>query len=138
MFTLRTTLSSKTGDLQAVRDMVSVLARERNLPQALVFDLYVVLDEVLSNLLKYGYDDAAAHEIQVSLSASDTAVGIAIEDDGREFDPFASPAPDPSLRLNQRPIGGLGLHFVHNLMDEVKYRREGNRNYMFLNKKIQQ
>lgn len=136
MFTLQTTLSSKAGDLQDVRDMVSALERERNLPPALVFDLYVVLDEVLSNILKYGYDDDAAHQIRVKLSASDAVVAIAIVDDGREYDPFASPAPDPALRLAERPLGGLGLHFVRSLMDEVKYRRENNRNHLFLNKKI--
>jgi anti-sigma regulatory factor (Ser/Thr protein kinase) len=136
MFTLQKTISSKAGDLQDVRDMVCALERERELPPALVFDLYVVLDEVLSNILKYGYDDDAMHRIHVKLSASDAAVEIAIEDDGREYDPFASPAPDPALRLAERPLGGLGLHFVRNLMDAVKYKRESNRNYLFLKKKI--
>jgi anti-sigma regulatory factor (Ser/Thr protein kinase) len=136
MFTLQTTISSKAGALQDVRDMVAVLERERELSPALVFDIYVVLDEVLSNILKYGYDDNAAHEIHVKLSASDAALEIAIEDDGRVFDPFASPAPDPALRLAERPIGGLGLHFVRNLMDDVQYKRENNHNYLFLRKKI--
>lgn len=116
--------------------MVSALGRERELSPALVFDLYVVLDEVLSNILKYGYDDDAAHPIHVKLSANDAAVEIVIEDDGRAYDPFASPAPDPGLPLAERPLGGLGLHFVRNLMDDVKYQRENNRNYLFLKKKI--
>jgi anti-sigma regulatory factor (Ser/Thr protein kinase) len=137
MFTLKATVNSKAGDLQAVRDMVTALERERKLPPALVFDLYVVLDEVLSNILKYGYTDSAAHEIHVKLSATEAAVDIVVEDDGRVYDPFAVPAPDPSLSLAQRPLGGLGLHFVRNLMDDVKYQRENDRNYLFLNKKIQ-
>ncbi len=136
MYTLQTTISSNAGDLQDVRDMVSALERERELSPALVFDLYVVLDEVLSNILKYGYDDDAAHLIHVKLFANDAAVEIAIEDDGRAYDPFASPAPDPGLPLAERPLGGLGLHFVRNLMDDVKYQRERNRNYLFLKKKI--
>lgn len=136
MLTLHTTLNSKTGDLQAVRDMVAVLEREHRLPAALVFDIYVVLDEVLSNILKYAYDDDAAHEIRVKLSADDGAVEIAIEDDGRQYDPFAVPAPDPSLPLEQRPLGRLGLHFVRNLMNDVQYERRHNRNYMTLRKLI--
>jgi anti-sigma regulatory factor (Ser/Thr protein kinase) len=136
MVTLQTTVNSKVGDLQRVRDMVSTLERERALPPAMVFDLYVVLDEVISNILKYGYADDAAHEIHVKLSANDVAVEIAIEDDGREFDPFVVTTPDLRLPLAERPLGGLGLHFVHNLMDDVKYVRENNRNTMVLKKFI--
>jgi serine/threonine-protein kinase RsbW/sigma-B regulation protein RsbU (phosphoserine phosphatase) len=140
MFKLETTLHSNAGDLQDARDLVAALERERVLPPALVFDLYVVLDEVLSNILKYGFDDkddeGAAHPIHVKLCASEAAVDITIEDDGREYDPFASPAPDPAVPLAERPVGGLGLHFVRSLMDGVKYQRENNRNYLILNKKI--
>jgi anti-sigma regulatory factor (Ser/Thr protein kinase) len=136
MLTLQTTIDSKAADLQRVRDMVSVLEREHNLLPALVFDIYVVLDEVLSNILKYGYADDAAHEIRVKLSATDAAVEIAIEDDGRVYDPFATLAPDPALPLAERPLGSLGLHFVRNLMDDVQYKRENNHNYLFLKKKI--
>jgi serine/threonine-protein kinase RsbW len=136
MVTLQTTISSKAGDLTAVRDMVAALERERDLPPALVFDLYVVLDEVISNVLKYAYTDDAAHAIHVKLSATDTAVQIGIEDDGRAYDPLAIAAPDLSLPLAERPIGGLGLHFVRHLVDEVTYKREGDRNYLILNKKI--
>lgn len=136
MVTLQTTISSKAGDLTAVRDMVAVLERERDLPPALVFDLYVVLDEVISNVLKYAYADDAAHEIRITLSATDKAVQIAIEDDGRAYDPLAIATPDLSLPLAERPLGGLGLHFVRHLIDEVTYKRESDRNYLILNKKI--
>jgi anti-sigma regulatory factor (Ser/Thr protein kinase) len=136
MVTLETTISSKAGDLKDVRDMVAVLERERNLPPALVFDLYVVLDEVISNILKYAYTDDAAHEIRIKLSATDAAVEIVIEDDGRAYDPFDIAAPNLNLPLAERPIGGLGLHFVRHLTDDLRYQRQGNRNYLFLNKKI--
>jgi anti-sigma regulatory factor (Ser/Thr protein kinase) len=136
MVTLQTTINSKVANLQRVRDMVTVLEREHDLSPELVFDIYVVLDEVLSNILKYGYTDDAAHEIHVTLAATDTTVEIGIEDDGRVYDPFAIAAPDPSLPLAERPLGGLGLHFVRNLMDDVKYERENNHNYLFLKKKI--
>jgi anti-sigma regulatory factor (Ser/Thr protein kinase) len=136
MVTLQTTISSKAGDLTAVRDMVAVLERERDLPPALVFDLYVVLDEVISNVLKYAYADDAAHEIHITLSATDKAVQIAIEDDGRAYDPLAIAAPDLTLPLAERPLGGLGLHFVRHLIDDVTYKRESDRNYLFLKRKI--
>lgn len=116
--------------------MVSELERSRDLPSEVIFDINVVLDEVLSNILKYGYADDAMHEIHVRLSANDASVEIGIEDDGAAFDPLASPEPDLSLPLSQRPVGGLGLHFVRKLMDDVRYTRENDHNYLFLKKKI--
>jgi serine/threonine-protein kinase RsbW len=136
MVTLQTTVNSRVGDLKGVRDMVFELECARDLPPKMVFDIYVVLDEVLSNILKYAYSDDAAHEIHVELSATDAALEIGIEDDGDAFDPFAVPAPDLSLPLAERAIGGLGLHFVRNLVDEIKYQRENNHNYLFLKKKL--
>jgi len=134
MVTFQTTVDSKSGDLGGVRDMVSALDRACGLPAEVVFDINVVLDELISNIIKYGYSDDAAHEIHVKLSASDTAVEIGIEDDGKAFDPFALPEPDLSLPLAERPVGGLGVHFVRKLMNDVKYKHENNRNYMFLKK----
>ena len=122
--------------MEAVRDMVGALERARDLPEDVVFAINVVLDELISNIVKYGYTDDAVHDIHVKLSATDSAVEIGIEDDGRAFDPCAAPEPDLSLPLEQRPVGGLGLHFVRKLMDDIKYKRENNRNYMFLNKKL--
>jgi anti-sigma regulatory factor (Ser/Thr protein kinase) len=136
MATLQTTIRNKIGDLESVRDLVSRFERCCGLPAEIVFDINVVLDELLSNIINYGYADDAPHEICIRLSASDAMIEIAIEDDGKPFDPLAAPEPDLTLPLAQRPIGGLGLHFVRQLMDEVTYKRENNHNYLFLHKKI--
>jgi serine/threonine-protein kinase RsbW len=136
MVTFQTTVDSKSGDLEGVRSMVSALERARSLPPETVFDINVVLDELISNIIKYGYSDDAAHGILVRLAATDTVVEIGIEDDGKAFDPFALPEPDLSLPLAERPVGGLGLHFVRKLMDDIEYKRENNRNYMFLKKNL--
>jgi anti-sigma regulatory factor (Ser/Thr protein kinase) len=136
MTTLQITIRNQTGDLERVCGLVSTLERTCGLPAQLVFDINVVLDELLSNIINYGYDDNARHEIGITLMASDTAVEISIEDDGKAFDPLAAPEPDLTLPLAKRPIGGLGLHFVRKLMDDVKYTRKSNRNHMFLKKYI--
>lgn len=134
MVTFNTTVNSKSGDLAGVHEMVGELERARSLPQRVVFDIKVVLDELLSNIVKYAYDDDVAHEIVVRITATDGAVEIGIEDDGRAFDPFAAPQPDLSLPLAERPVGGLGIHFVRKLMDEIEYKRDGSRNILFLKK----
>jgi len=53
-----------------------------------------------------------------------------VEDDGKPFDPLQAPPPDLSLPLERRPIGGLGIHLIRNLMDEVSYARVGGRNVL--------
>ncbi len=136
MATLQTTIRGKVGNLEAVHDLVSALQRAHDLPPELVFDINVVLDELLSNIIKYGCAGEAEPEIHVRLSATPAAVEIGIEDDGKAFDPLAAPAPDLTLPLSERPIGGLGLYFVRQLMDEVKYQRKNDHNHMFLKKNL--
>ena len=130
------TLKSDRSNLDDMEQAVSALKEACRLPAETVFDIRVVLDELISNIIKYGYDDGAVHDIHLTLSADAAAVEISIEDDGKAFDPFALPAPDLSLPLEQRPIGGLGLHFVRRLMDIVQYKRDNNHNYMFLKKNL--
>jgi anti-sigma regulatory factor (Ser/Thr protein kinase) len=136
MTTLQTTIRNRIDDLESVRNLVSTLERNCDLPAKVVFDINVVLDELLSNIIHYGYADKAEHQIHIKLSKRDAAVEIAIEDDGKAFNPLAAPAPDLTLPLAERPVGGLGVHFVKQLMDDVKYQRDNNNNYMFLKKNI--
>lgn len=136
MATLQITLRNRIEDLGGVCDLVSRLGRENDLPTEILFDIDVVLDELLSNIIKYGYSDDAPHEIRVTLSANSTHVDIHIVDDGKAFDPLAAPGPALSLPLAERPVGGLGLHVVRKLMNDVKYQRENNHNYLFLKKLV--
>lgn len=134
MLTLQTTIKNRLDDLAGVRALVCELERTQGLPRTVVFDINVVLDEVLSNIFKYAYADSAKHDIHVTLTADNAVIEIAIDDDGNAFNPSLQPEPDLSLPLSQRPEGGLGVHFVRKLMDEVRYKRENERNYLILKK----
>jgi len=63
---------------------------------------------------------------------------VEVEDDGRQFNPLELPEPDLEKKLEERPIGGLGIHLVRNLMDELEYRRTHNKNILIMKKKINQ
>lgn len=134
MADFRATLKSDRSNPAALEEAVSALQDAHRLPEEVVFDIRVVLDELISNIIKYGYSDNLVHDIHVTLSADEAAVRISIKDDGGAFDPFAVPDPDLTLPLEQRPVGGLGLHFVRKLMDTVEYKRDKNYNYLFLKK----
>jgi len=89
----------------------------------------IALEELVSNLVKYGYPaEAARGSVAVTLQLADDRLRATLIDDGRPFDPFALPAPDLDAPLDARPVGGLGLHIVKTMMDETDYRREDGRN----------
>jgi serine/threonine-protein kinase RsbW len=101
-----------------------------------VFAANLAIEELVTNIVKYGYDDTGAHEILIVLSVRDNKLSIEISDDGHEFNPFDQPEPDTTLPAEERPIGGLGIHFVRNLLDGYAYHRTEGRNIVTLSKNL--
>ena len=97
----------------------------------------LILDELVSNVIKYGYDDRLEHQLHVSVEVADNLLTISIEDDGRPFNPLEAPAPDFDLPIDARPIGKLGLFLVRSITDTLDYRRERGRNILKLMKRLQ-
>ena len=119
-----------------VVDAVDRFADEHHIAADIVNDVQLALDEVLKNIVDYGYADDVDHEIRVGLSMTDGALEATVEDDGVPFNPLEAVAPDTRTTLQERRVGGVGLHFVKNLMDEVTYDRVGARNRLVLKKKL--
>ena len=99
-----------------------------------VMAINLVLDEVITNIIDYGYDDRADHEIHVTMAVEGDRLTIEVEDDARPFDPLQAPAPDLDLPLEERPVGGLGIHIVRSLMDTVEHHRRNDRNVLTMQK----
>jgi len=106
------------------------------LPKAVFQAADLVLEEHLTNVMSYAYDDRQEHEIRVRLEAGAAELVIEVEDDGRAFDPTQAPEVNTSLPLDQRPIGGLGIHFIRRYMDEARYQRRANRNVLRMIKRL--
>jgi anti-sigma regulatory factor (Ser/Thr protein kinase) len=96
----------------------------------------LVIDEVVSNCVKYGYDDSAEHLIEIEILIAGERMTIAITDDGHFFDPRDHPEPDTSLPVEQRPIGGLGIHLLRKMADHIEYDRIFERNRLSIHKSI--
>jgi anti-sigma regulatory factor (Ser/Thr protein kinase) len=93
-------------------------------------------DELLSNTITYGFPEPGAHLIECEVRREADAIKIVIADDGLPFNPLDQPDPDTTLPLEARRIGGLGIHLVRRLFEEVHYRREAGRNVVTLAMKI--
>ena len=130
------TIVNQGSELARVAESLDQLAAERHLAPEIVADMQVALDEVLTNIAKYAHTDNAEHEIHICLQVRDNVLEAVIEDGGAPFDPLAVPAPDVSAPLHQRRVGGVGIHFVRNLLDEVTYKRVGGRNRLVLRKRF--
>ena len=98
--------------------------------------LSVVLDDLLNNIVSYAFDDEEEHIIEVSLATDGERLIVTVSDDGVEFDPFERAAPDTESDIDERQIGGLGIHLIKNLMDDFSYQPIDGRNVVVLMKRM--
>lgn len=106
-------------------------ARERWSPDFL-FRMNLVLEEMTLNVMTHGRA-GGARELEVVVVCDADSVSIEIVDDGPRFDPLSeAPEPDTDAPLDERPIGGLGVHLVREMMDQIDYRYEDGRNRLFM------
>lgn len=95
-----------------------------DMPPDVMIKVMIVFDELVSNILDHG----SATTIIARLRMDMDALTVDLIDDGTAFDPLSLPEPDTSLSVEDRPIGGLGIHIVRKLIDSIAYSREGDRN----------
>ena len=103
-----------------------------HLPEQVVGDLRIAIDEILTNIVSYAYRDASPHDIHVRCELRDGLLQTTVEDDGVAYNPLTSAPPDMAGSMATRRVGGLGVHFVKNLMNAVRYERVGGRNRLIL------
>ena len=119
--------------LELIPSAIEEFAELDNWPPGLVFKLNLVLEELGVNIVNYS---GATGDIEISLASDDERVTVEIQDDGRPFNPLADQeTPDISAPLNDRQIGGLGIHLVRSMMDEMRYSREDGKNKLAMTKR---
>ena len=134
--TLSLRIETRPDELRRLDAAVENLAQAEGWPPDLVFQIKLVLEELGINILNHGHDDGRSHEIEIELTSKADVLTIEITDDGRPFDPLTDARPpDLDSALEDRVLGGLGIHLVLTSMDEVRYRREQDRNRLTLVKR---
>jgi sigma-B regulation protein RsbU (phosphoserine phosphatase) len=129
-------IPNKQEAIADATDRFRTFAEEHGVPTQDVMRVNLVFDEILSNIISYAYQDDAGHEIKIGIDLTAEKLLVSIEDDGIPFNPFAREEPDTSLSIEDREIGGLGIHLVKNVMDEVTYHRRQDANLLVLSKNL--
>ncbi|MHC5023935.1 MAG: ATP-binding SpoIIE family protein phosphatase [Planctomycetota bacterium] len=131
------TVPNQLTSIEAVNDRFNAFAAEAGLPDEVRRRINMVFDELLNNVISYGFDDEREHAIEVHVGLERHRLVIELMDDGRPFNPFGQETPDTTLPLEARRIGGLGIHLVQKVMDEVSYERRIDKNLVKLVKRIE-
>ncbi len=133
-------VESQTTALCEVDAAAEKFGREENWPAAFAFQVRLALEEFVSNIVQYGYDrehNGGRREIEISMSSEAGSLTIEITDGGRRFNPLTdSPAPELDAALEDRPVGGLGVHLARSVMDTMRYRRSNDKNHLILIKRM--
>jgi serine/threonine-protein kinase RsbW len=126
------------GAMREVEDFVDTFAAEHGLATDDRARTLIVLEELLTNLSRYGYSGKpeAAGVAEITLELEGDKLTIEFGDDGQPFDPLAKAAPDLEQSVESRPVGGLGIHMVRELAAEVHYNRRDDRNIIRLTRRV--
>ncbi len=111
---------------------VGVFLQSAGVSTEAIYAVETSVEEMLTNVVKYGYDDSAAHVIAVEIIVSRHDVKLILEDDGHPFDPTRQASPDMDRSIEDIPIGGLGIHLVRSLTESMEYNRENGRNRVII------
>lgn len=133
---LSVSLKNDLAEIERLSQLVEALGEREQLSPDLLYAMNLALDEILTNVISYGYEDDAEHQIEVRVVITSDEVVAEVEDDARPFDPTAAPAANTAAALAEREIGGLGIHFVRQLMDHVEYHRADQKNRLIMSKKF--
>jgi serine/threonine-protein kinase RsbW len=128
---LELALDCELSSLATMAHAVESYAADHAVPQDKTMDLILALDEVVTNLISHG-GLTAGDTIAVTIDLEDDAISAVVEDRGSPFDPLHDAPPHATGSLEERPLGGLGLHIVRTIVKELSYQRIDGRNLLLM------
>jgi serine/threonine-protein kinase RsbW len=129
-------LAPRLGEIARMVEIVEAFGETHRIPPATLHQVTLVLDELITNIVSYGIAPGEGRPITVALTRRRDALTIALSDPGRPFDPRSVEPPDTAASLEERKVGGLGVHFARTMMDSFDWRYHDGRNHVTLTKRI--
>jgi len=122
------------GELEGLLEGMANWCKGNALSEEIIYELSLIVDEVVSNIIRHGYRDDREHLLAFELALDGSEMLIRVVDQGVHFNPLLKPDPDTSKPMEERKPGGLGIYMVKHLVDNLDYRRENGRNYLIIRK----
>ena len=129
-------LANDISEIARLNEFVEEIGNEFSLSPEVVFNLTLVLEEAVVNIINYAYPKEDHELIYLSAKLHNDSIMLVLTDTGKEFDPTMAPEADITLSADERPIGGFGIFLIHQIMNEVKYERIEGKNVLTLEKKL--
>ena len=129
-------LANDISEVSRLYEFIEEVGNDFSLTPDIVFNLNLVLEEAVVNIINYAYPKEDHQHIYLSAKMRDDSIVLVLTDTGKEFDPTAAPEADVTLSADEREIGGLGIFLIRQIMNEVKYERIEGKNVLTLEKKV--
>lgn len=129
-------LANDISEISRLYEFVEEVGNDFELSPDIVFNLNLVLEEAVVNIINYAYPKEEHESIYLSARMHEDSIVLVLTDTGKEFDPTAAPEADVTLSADDRQIGGLGIFLIRQIMNEVKYERIEGKNVLTLEKKL--
>ncbi|NKB56541.1 MAG: ATP-binding protein [Alphaproteobacteria bacterium] len=132
----RVVIANQLSEIADVTDALDIFARTHSLPETITWRVHLALEELLRNVIAHAYPDSAEHEIEVTIKRDDVDLIATIVDDGIPFNPLNANPPDLSEALDDREVGGLGIHLARSVVDTISYEWQAGKNVMIVQSKL--
>jgi len=124
--------ANDVAELRRLSERIRAYSGEVGLDEDLTYHVDLCLDEAVSNIIRYSYENGLRGTITVSLEMVNDRLRAVVADAGREFNPLQHPAPAVPTTLEDVPVRGFGIHLMRSFADTLEYRRNGDRNILTL------
>lgn len=130
-------LANDIAEIGRLNEFIEEIGSAFALSPEVVFNLNLVLEEAVVNIINYAYPKELHESIYLSAKLNEDSIVLVLTDTGKAFDPTEAPEADITLSAEERPIGGLGIFLIRQIMNEVKYERIDGKNVLTLEKRLQ-
>jgi anti-sigma regulatory factor (Ser/Thr protein kinase) len=129
-------LKNDLSELDVLEKKLDEFCQQLGVTKKCYCEINLALEELFTNIVHHGFTDKAEHRIKFTISHQDGTVVMRIEDDGVPFNPTDTDPPDTECVLEERQVGGLGVHLIKNMMDNITYKRHNDKNLLILMKHL--
>ncbi|MBR0048549.1 MAG: ATP-binding protein [Prevotella sp.] len=129
-------LHNDVQQIEQLEGYIEAIAEDTGIDPSLAMSLNLALEEAVTNVILYAYPEGTDGTVDIVADSDGQQVTFTVTDNGKPFDPTAQAEADVTLGVEDRPIGGLGIFLVRNIMDSVEYSRVDGKNILRMQKKL--